>query len=70
LRGIGVREVRLTISLIMFSYLLSHFANHALGLISLDTMQCWFGYHPAFWRNVVVAVLFYSAAFTHLSLGL
>jgi len=70
LQGIGVREVRLTTGLIMFSYLLTHFFNHALGLVSLDTMQWWLDYHIAFWRNPVVAFLFYSSAATHFCLGL
>ena len=65
-----MREVRLTTGLVMFSYLLSHFTNHALGYISLDTMMAAFEYHLAFWRNPVVAFLFYSAALTHFSLGL
>jgi hypothetical protein len=39
LRGIGVRQVRLTSGFVLFSYLLSHFINHALGNISLDAME-------------------------------
>ena len=34
LRGIGVRQVRLACGLVMFSYIFSHFFNHALGNIS------------------------------------
>ena len=41
LRGIGVRQVRLTCGLIMFAYIFSHFFNHALGNISYDVMQGW-----------------------------
>lgn len=70
LRGIGVRQVRITTGLVMFSYLVAHFANHALGLFSLDTMQWWLGYHLAFWRNPVITAIFYSAATTHFFLGL
>ncbi|MBV8790987.1 MAG: adenylate/guanylate cyclase domain-containing protein [Pseudolabrys sp.] len=70
LRGIGVREVRLTTGLIMFSYLLSHFANHALGNVSFETMQAALQYHLAWWQNPLVSALFYSAAATHFFLGL
>ena len=37
LRGIGVRQVRIACGLIMFSYIFSHFFNHALGNISYAT---------------------------------
>jgi uncharacterized membrane protein len=36
LRGIGVRQVRLTCGLVMFTYIFSHFFNHALGNISFS----------------------------------
>jgi adenylate cyclase len=70
LRGIGVRQVRLATGLVMFSYLLSHFINHALGYVSLDIMQTALGYHMGFWRNPVVTFIFYGSAATHFSLGL
>jgi adenylate cyclase len=69
-RGIGVRQVRITCGLVLFSYLLSHFANHALGNISFAAMTDGLDYHMAFWRNPIVVVLFYSAAITHWALGL
>ena len=69
-RGIGVRQVRIACGLVMFSYLLSHFSNHALGNISYETMQAALQYHLAWWRNPVVAAIFYTAVATHLSLGL
>ena len=39
--GIGVRQVRLACGLVMFSYIFSHFFNHALGNISYATMEAW-----------------------------
>ncbi len=38
-RGLGVRQVRLICGLILFSYLVSHYLNHALGNVSLDAME-------------------------------
>ena len=70
IRGIGIRQVRITCGLILFSYLLSHFANHALGNVSYAAMVAGLNYHMAFWRNPVVVVVFYTAAITHWSLGL
>ncbi len=68
--GIGVRQVRIACGLVMFSYLLSHFTNHALGNISYETMQAALWYHIWWWRIPVVNLALYAAATTHLALGL
>jgi adenylate cyclase len=68
--GIGIRQVRITCGLILFSYLLSHFANHALGNVSYAVMTDWLDVHMAFWQHPVVAAIFYTAGITHWSLGL
>jgi adenylate cyclase len=70
LRGIGVRQVRLVCGLVMFSYIFSHFFNHALGNFSYDTMEAWLRFHVWWWRIPVVNFALYAAATTHLSLGL
>jgi adenylate cyclase len=71
MRGIGVRQVRLACGLVMFSYIFSHFFNHALGNISLAAMQWWLAVvHFWWWRNPVVNATLYTAAVIHLSLGL
>src|SRR5215470_3370108 len=68
--GIGIRQIRLGCGLILFTYLLSHFANHALGNISYAAMEEGLAYHMQFWRNPLVAAVFYSAAIVHWMLGL
>lgn len=68
--GIGVRQIRLVCGLILFSYLLSHFANHALGNISFAAMQEGLNYHWEWWRDPIVTAVFYSAAVVHWMLGL
>ena len=70
LRGTGLRQLRIACGLILFSYLLSHFANHALGNVSFAVMSDWLDLHMAFWRHPVVAAIFYTAGITHWSLGL
>jgi adenylate cyclase len=70
LRGIGVRQVRLACGLVMFSYIFSHFFNHALGIISFDTMEGWLQWHLWWWRIPLVNGTLYAAAAIHLSLGL
>ncbi|MGB9045787.1 MAG: hypothetical protein WCC81_25445, partial [Pseudolabrys sp.] len=70
LRGIGVRQVRLTTGLVMFTYIFSHFFNHALGNISYETMEAWLRFHVWWWRIPVVNYTLYTAACIHFSLGL
>jgi len=70
LRGIGVRQVRLATGLVMFTYIFSHFFNHALGNISYDAMETWLKYHVWWWRIPIVNDTLYLAAIVHFSLGL
>jgi adenylate cyclase len=70
LRGIGVRQVRLACGLVMFSYIFSHFFNHALGNLSYDAMETWLAFHVWWWRIPVVNFTLYAAAATHFCLGL
>jgi adenylate cyclase len=70
LRGIGVRQVRIACGLVMFSYIFSHFFNHALGNISYATMEWWLSHHIWWWRIPIVNFTLYAAAATHFSLGL
>ena len=70
IKGIGIRQVRITCGLILFAYLLSHFTNHSLGNISYAAMEEGLDYHMRFWRDPIVVVVFYTAAITHWALGL
>jgi adenylate cyclase len=70
LRGIGVRQVRLVCGMVLFSYLISHFLNHALGNISLDAMAQGIEYHIAFWQFLPVAIIFYTSVLLHSGLGI
>src|ERR1700756_5694701 len=69
LRGIGVRQVRLVCGMVLFTYLISHFLNHALGNISLDALADGVYYHTLFWQFPPVAIIFYGSALIHSSLG-
>src|ERR1700694_4557090 len=70
LRGIGVRQVRLACGLVMFSYIFSHFFNHALGNISHATMALWLRYSIWWWRIPIGKFTIYRAAATHFALRL
>ena len=56
--------------LVMFTYIFSHFFNHALGNISYETMEAWLWFHVWWWRIPVVNYTLYTAAVIHFSLGL
>lgn len=71
LRGIGMRQVRLACGLVMFTYIFSHFFNHALGNVSFTLMEWWrTNIHVWWWRIPVVNATLYTAAVIHFSLGL
>ena len=70
LRGIGTRQVRLACGLVMFSYIFSHFFNHALGNFSYATMEAWLRFHVWWWRIPIVNFALYAAATIHFGLGL
>ena len=70
LRGIGVRQVRLACGFVLFSYLLSHFTNHALGNISLAAMEYGLWFHVTWWQSLPGTLLLYPALAVHASLGL
>jgi adenylate cyclase len=70
LRGIGVRQVRLACGLVLFTYLVSHFLNHALGNISIEALAAGIRVHIAFWQFLPVAIVFYTAALLHACLGI
>jgi adenylate cyclase len=68
--GIGLRQIRLTSALVLFTYLLSHFINHALGNISMDALQAGVVIHAGIWQFFPVAVIFYTSVLIHGSLGI
>src|ERR1700742_3191512 len=70
LRGIGLRQIRLACGLVLFSYLISHFLNHALGNISPQALASGVYVRPVFWQFWPVAVTFYAAVLVHAGLGI
>jgi adenylate cyclase len=69
-RATSVRQVRLVCGVILFCYVISHFLNHALGNISVEAMEAAVYYHTLFWQFLPVAIVFYTAALTHMGLGI
>jgi adenylate cyclase len=68
--GIGQRQVRLVCGMVLFTYLISHFLNHALGNISLDALAKGVHYHALVWQFPPVAIIFYGSVLLHSGLGI
>ena len=60
-----VRRVRLGAAFVLLTYLVLHFLNHALGLVSLDAMEAGRRWFLALWRNPVGTLALYGAITVH-----
>jgi adenylate cyclase len=63
------RRLRLASGLVLFVYLASHLANHATGLISLDTAEGARLAFLAFWRSLPATAALYAAFAVHIGLA-
>lgn len=68
--GHSVGEIRLTSGLVLATFLLTHFSNHALGLISIEAMEAGRAWFNRLWRNPVGTVLLYGSLLLHFLLAL
>jgi adenylate cyclase len=65
-----IRPLRLWCGLVLFTYLLTHFSNHALGLVSLGAMEAGRFWFLALWRNPIGETALFGALLAHWLLGL
>ncbi|WP_414470925.1 adenylate/guanylate cyclase domain-containing protein [Microvirga sp. M2] len=65
-----LREVRLASGLVLGAFLITHFGNHALGLVSIGAMEEARGWFNTVWRNPTGTVLLYGALLVHFLLAL
>ena len=65
-----VRRVWLWSGLVLFTYVATHLANHALGLISLEAMETGRNWFLLVWRHPVGTVALYGALSAHIVLAL
>jgi adenylate cyclase len=66
----AVRPLRLVSGLVLFGYLTSHLANHALGLVSIAAAETGLRIAMAVWHSAPGTLLLYGAAATHVALAL
>src|SRR5262249_13821158 len=65
-----IRRLRLLSGLVLLAYLATHFANHALGLVSLDAMEEGRQWFLRLWRNPLGTAALYAALVIHVLLAL
>ena len=65
-----VRRAWLWSGLVLFTYVATHLANHALGLISLEAMETGRDWFLLVWRHPVGTVALYGALSAHIVLAL
>lgn len=65
-----LRRLRLATGLILFAFLTTHLTNHALGLVSLETMEAGRLWFLALWRSPIGTLALYGSLVTHFVLAL
>jgi adenylate cyclase len=66
----ALRRTRLITGLILFAYVLSHFANHMLGLVSLKVMDAGLALNSQIWDTHAGRYLLYGALLVHFFMAL
>jgi len=64
------QRLRLWTGLILFAFCLTHFLNHALGIVSLEAMEAGRQIHEAIWGNDLGQLVFFCALLIHMGLAL
>jgi adenylate cyclase len=64
------QRLRLWSGLVLLTFCLSHFTNHALGIVSLEAMDLASNWHYRVWRSLPGETLLIAAALTHAGLAL
>ena len=65
----NLRQIRLATGLVLYVYVTLHFANHALGNISIAAMESGLAIQKLIWESAPGAAILYIALLTHMSLG-
>ena len=65
----SLRQIRLATGSCFSLYVTLHFANHALGNISVGAMESGLAIQKLIWQSLPGAVILYASLLTHMSLG-
>jgi len=64
------RELRLLTGLVLFGYIFTHLANHALGLVGLSAAERFLEFAKSVWYSRPGTIILYGAAAAHVMLAL
>ncbi len=64
-----VRRVRLWSGLVLLAFVLTHYLNHALGLVSLEALEAGRQAFLWLWRSLLGTVILYGAIVVHMALA-
>jgi len=67
---VSLRGMRIATGWVLFAYIATHLANHALGLLGLQAMEAGRAVFLAFWRSPVCMACLYGSLAVHLALAL
>lgn len=67
---VRLRELRLFTGLVLGAFILTHFSNHALGLVSVEAMEQGRWWFNLLWRNPVGTIVLYGSLLIHFALAL
>ena len=65
----SLRQIRLATGLVLYAYVTLHFANHALGNISVGAMESGLAIQKLIWQSPPGAAILYVSLATHMGLG-
>ena len=65
-----LQRLRLASGLVLAAFVVSHLANHALGIVSVQAMEAVQDWRTALWRSLPGTALLIAAFATHLVLTL
>jgi len=65
-----MRLLRLITGLVVAGFVVGHFLNHALGVVSIEAMDRMRGMLAAWWRSPPGTILLYGSLLTHFALAL
>ena len=68
--NLTIRYLRIFSGIILFAYVVTHLANHSMGIISLSAMESGRIVFLSFWRNTAIAYTLYGALIVHVLVGI
>ena len=68
--NLTIRYLRIFSGMILFVYVVTHLANHSLGIISLSAMEAGRVIFLNFWRSTAIAYTLYGALIVHVIVGI